>query len=468
MMDEFLNDIYTTVYKQWIIGHNSQNYTLTQVDEDTIYIDTDYCHGEVSFFNNNIIALSVTNLTNDNTEFFLHFQMQSINHAVELFNEMIDVVKKLVKKPQRKVLLSCTSGLTTTYFAGQLNEAVNILNLDYSFDATPYADLYDKGRDYDIILLAPQIAYLQPKVQEVLRDKIVLQIPASMFAKYDTGETLSFIQEEEKNHEDFDIPEIKPLLLKREIHNQKNLLVISIIRLHKCVKVGYRIYYKNELIHENKVCKPNINLHDIGDIIGAVLAGYEIDCIGISIPGIIENGKSTSPIDDLNDTDVVGYIEDNCGIQTLLFNDTNAAAMGYYATQNEYSTLSLLFQPTPGSLGGLGSIFNGQLIEGHHHIAGESKYLPNSLSDEQVHLSKTPEGSICAAGEVLRSVIGVLDPELIVVKSDLICNSQDLYDELKKTIPEKYLPKIVIIKDLNSYSLLGTMILCVQELLKKG
>ncbi|MCD7893979.1 MAG: ROK family protein [Erysipelotrichaceae bacterium] len=393
--------------------------------------------------------------------------MQSINHAVELFNEMIEVIKKLIDKPQRKVLLSCTSGLTTTYFAQQLNDAANILNLEYSFEATPYADLYDKGRDYDIILLAPQIAYLQPKVQEVLRNKMVLQIPASMYAKYDTGETLSFIQEEEKNHEGIDMPEIKPLLLKREIHNQKNLLVISMIREYHNVKVGYRIYYKNEMIHENEVCKPNINLHDIGDIVGTVKAGYDIDCIGISIPGIVENGKSTSPTDDLNDTDVAGYIEENCGIQTFLFNDTNAAAMGYYATQNEYSSLSLLFQPTPGSLGGIGSIFNGQLIEGHHHIAGESKFLPNCLSDEQVHLSKTPEGSICAASEVLRSVIGILDPELIVVKSDLICNSQDLYKELSKAIPEKYLPEIVIIEDLNSYSLLGTMILCVQELLEK-
>ncbi len=466
-MDEFLNDIYTSVYKQWIIGHHSQNYTITQKNENTIYIDTDYCHGEVNFFDNNIIALNVKNLTNGNTEFFLHFQMQSMNHAVELFNEMIEVVKKLVEKPQRTVLLSCTSGLTTTYFAQQLNDAANILNIEYSFDATPYADLYDKGRDYDIILLAPQIAYLQPKVQEVLRDKMVLQIPASMFAKYDTGETLTFIQEEEKNHQEIDMPEIKPLLLKREIHNQKNLLVISMIREHHNVKVGYRIYYKNEMIHENMVCKPNINLHDIGDIVGAVKAGYDIDCIGISIPGIVENGKSTSPTDDLNDTDVVGYIEENCGIQTLLFNDTNAAAMGYYASQNEYSTLSLLFQPTPGSLGGIGSIFNGQLIEGYHHIAGESKFLPNCLSDEQMHLSKTPEGSICAASEVLRSVIGVLDPELIVVKSDLIRNSEDLYNELGKTIPEKYLPKIVIIEDMNSYSLLGTMILCVQELLEE-
>ena len=48
-------------------------------------------------------------------EFYLHFQMKNMKHALELFNEMLEIIQTLVNRPQVKILLSCSGGLTTGF-----------------------------------------------------------------------------------------------------------------------------------------------------------------------------------------------------------------------------------------------------------------------------------------------------------------------------------------------------------------
>ena len=67
-----------------------------------------------------------------------------------------------------KVLLCCTSALTTSYFAEQLNNAAKILSLNYIFEAVSYDRVYEKGLYYDIILLAPQIGFQQKKIHNAM------------------------------------------------------------------------------------------------------------------------------------------------------------------------------------------------------------------------------------------------------------------------------------------------------------
>ena len=49
--------------------------------------------------------------------------MKTMKHAIELFHEMIESILQLVEKPKVRILLSCSGGLTTSYFASKLNEA---------------------------------------------------------------------------------------------------------------------------------------------------------------------------------------------------------------------------------------------------------------------------------------------------------------------------------------------------------
>ena len=49
--------------------------------------------------------------------------MHTMNHAISLYEEMLQCVKQLIDEPPIRVLLTCTSGLTTGMFVAQLNEA---------------------------------------------------------------------------------------------------------------------------------------------------------------------------------------------------------------------------------------------------------------------------------------------------------------------------------------------------------
>ena len=50
--------------------------------------------------------------------------------------------------------------------------------------------------------------------------------------------------------------------------------------------------------------------------------------------------------------------------------------MGYFASQDDYESVSFLYQARIGGTGGVGHIHRGHLIKGRHNIAGEIQYLP--------------------------------------------------------------------------------------------
>lgn len=67
---------------------------------------------------------------------------------------MIQSLKKAGSEVRTKVLLSCTSGFTTSFFADKLNDAAKTLGPDYDFSAVPYVELFEAAQDQDVILLA--------------------------------------------------------------------------------------------------------------------------------------------------------------------------------------------------------------------------------------------------------------------------------------------------------------------------
>ena len=101
----------------------------------------------------------LTNLADGENKFYLHFELKDLDYAQELFSQMVETLTDLKNQQSVKILLSCTGGMTTSFFAQKLNDAVKLLSLDYEFAAVPFHRLYNVGFDYSAILLAPQIAY---------------------------------------------------------------------------------------------------------------------------------------------------------------------------------------------------------------------------------------------------------------------------------------------------------------------
>ena len=468
-MDEFLRDIHTIIFKQWILIQD-QSHCQISLDENNshiINIKTNYSFSQVIFNPLNIIELSVTNTITQNIEFYLHFQMKTMKHATELFNEMMNNILQLVEKPKIKILLSCSGGLTTSYFASKLNEAAQLLDYHYEVKAIGYTDLFNVGNDYDVILLAPQISFMHAKVQEILKDKIVLKIPPQVFAKYDVAKTLQMVRHA-LEHQKLPQPvktelTLKPL--KMIPHQNTKILVLSLFRNSLRVHIAYHLYdEQNKVIASNEIIKSKISMEDIYDVIDTVLLQYTpIQIIGISTPGIINDGfvASTSIIG-LNNFNMYQLLKDRYHRQIIIDNDVNTAAVGYYASQSQFSSLIFLFQPN-NHFGGAGIIVNGQLIKGHAHIAGEVQYLPLNYSAPPRTLAKTPEGALELVAKTITALSSVIGPEAIILSCTLIPDIHELQKMLTQYIPEKYLPQMIKIENIQEYILLGQLILCLQD-----
>lgn len=465
-MDDFLSEIHTLIFRKWICYQKSNQYQIyvNCQDENIIHIESEYGMGEVTFNPMNIIELKVINKITQEVDFYLHFQMKTMKHAVVLFHEMIESITSLSHKPMLKVLLSCSGGLTTSYFAQKMNEAVQLLGFDMEISAIGYNQLFQIGKQYDVILLAPQISYLHAKVQDILKEQIVLKIPPQVFAKYDVGKMLSLIIDASLNQKEKEQTKVNPLTLKIDVHHQHKILCLSIFKNKERIHIAYRLYQKNGVLLDNEIIKYNIVLQDIYDALDTVIIQHpDISMIGMSIPGIINNGLlSSSYIHDIENNEIEKAFTKKYTQKIIITNDVNAAAVGFYVTQKEYHSLMFLFQPIS-LYAGAGIIINGQMICGYHNFAGEVKFLPTQLSDTQLNLSQTPEGTLELVSKTILTAMCIIAPQVVVIFSELIPDVLELNKEIEKNLNKNDIPKIIKVDNMLEYTLLGQMVLCTQS-----
>lgn len=204
-MDEFLQEINAIVYIKWILLQNNKDGLVIKSDLDDnniIIIENDVVTGKIIFYGNAIFEQELTDRQNNEKIFYLHFQLTYLNHAVELFKEMINCAKEVTNRPSLQVLLCCSGGLTTTLFACQMQELAKLENLAYKIEATGYSRLFEIANEYDIILLAPQVGYMLLQVKRRLPDKEVIVIPARVFATNDFSGALKLVFNRYQNKEE--------------------------------------------------------------------------------------------------------------------------------------------------------------------------------------------------------------------------------------------------------------------------
>jgi len=455
-------------FRQWVLTQTSPNYNLfvSEKDENVIVIETSYCRGEVTFFPMDIIQLYVLNQVTNRHVFYLHFQMHTLEHAMSLFGEMLECVQELADKPPVRVLLSCTSGLTTGFFAQKLNESAQLLSLNYEFSAVSYGNLYQMASQYDIILLAPQISYIYDTARKILHNKKVCKIQPKTFATYDVKAVFTELEpllqpaaSRNRAHPD-------KLPLKQQIHPHVKILTIGLLNQDNQYLFSSRIYNEhNDIIYDEVSIKAQISLEDIYDLCDMAFAIYpDIQITGLAMPGIINEGRLTLLPQGFDESNILDCLCKKYSRRFILSNDANCIAVGYYCSQDQYHSPSLLFQPSIGSPGGVGSICKGRLIEGYKHVAGEIQYLPGNSKSSRSSLCLTPEGALASVAQSIASIICILGPDVLLLSSRLIVQTDELVREIGKYIPTKYIPDIVQLDEVKNYMLLGQMILCTEEL----
>lgn len=461
-------------FKAWVLEHNGDDYDIKLENDDNIKLLTEYGEASIQFTQideGTIVEFSIVSKKDDSVKFYLHFELNDEDHAKQLYDEMVETLINLKNEKTLKVLLSCSAGLTTSMFAENLNSMVEMLGLDYHFNAVSYLSIYEEVDQYDVVLIAPQIGYMLNRLKESLPEKLVLQIPTAVFASYDALSTIKFIQNElESFHTNK--KEEKTEKSSHCIEYTKRILSI-VISLNKAqAKIFYRLKEKCEVIDSNLIIKPSMNIYDLCDIIDTILLKYSyVDIIGIATPGIISDDNKLKNLTYKEEAfDIKEEFEKKYNIDVVICNNANAAAIGFSLEHPEYENIVYHSQQFGFGVGGQGIIANKKLILGKNGVAGELKYFIKRMqfSDNLHKLVLTEQGAVEVVTKALLPTICTMGPEAVAICSPMTPNMDEIKNKLNSFIPEEFLPKFYYIKDASSYMLDGVTQLCVDYFDKKS
>lgn len=443
------NEMYKAFFA-WMTEQTDPAYKLNILSEDSVDFETDVATAHVQFFHleYEIVSFTIDSPKSEEPLFFLHFELKDMDHAKQLFREMIQSLKSAQSKVTTKILLSCSSGFTTSFFAEKLNNAVETLDLDYEFSAVSYTELFEAAIDKDVILLAPQIGYLLKKANEVLKDKIIMQIPTDVFATYNVNKMIDIIKEELAKKE-----KVEEVI--EDIHDPEwdsSIVIVALIRRNRKYEIHFRGANQEEAIERGLVVKETLDLHDIEDVLDVLFIRHpEIKGVAIVTPGNVYNGHLTLPAAKIFDYDVVGEFTKRYNRTFVLCNDANAAAVGYYANNRDCGNLLVYYHPLGNVVGGAGVIVNGNLLTGKEDIVGECVNYMKLLnfSEDRFELARTPEGIVEFITKVVTPMICMLGPDTLAISCDLLTDTEELRQSFMKYIPERNMP--VIRKFNNNY-----------------
>ena len=79
-------------------------------------------------------------------------------------------------------------------------------------------------------------------MEKVFKNKLVLKIPTQIFASYNVGALITFVEESIKNKEKKYDSTVEPLASMMEIKTKKNILAVSINANGENSHISYRLY----------------------------------------------------------------------------------------------------------------------------------------------------------------------------------------------------------------------------------
>ena len=468
-MSEYSSHELAMQFREWILQHQNERYEIWETDDasQSIMLTTPYGQAVISFreFDIDVIEFTIQAANTDELKFYLHFEMRDLEHAKELYDEMVQSLLHLEETHTLHVLLCCTSALTTSYFANNLQRTADTLNLDMVFHAVSFNKLMEVGPDYDIILMAPQIGYQLKSISMAFKDKKVIQIPVSIFAEYDCIRLIELIRNTIQEEKEYEVPEELPSI--HVFNNKKKLAVLIVICEYNQKRIIYRLVDQGRIKKETTIIKAKYSLTDLEDLLDVELKREpDIDAVCISTPGVLDKGKLTFREPGIYNAEVLKTFTERYQKPFYFYNDANTMVVGFYALQDSYENISFYFHPRSARNSGVGHVINGKLHSGRNNIAGEMQYLANTLKFKYrpEEIVKTQEGFLNLVSRFLTAIISCVDPEAIAICCDMFSDTEDLRKELAKTFQEEFIPDLILVNDPTEYMFLGCIYLALQEM----
>lgn len=448
-------------YKKWILSFHSDEIHISENEKGNIECEADGRVGYVNFYEMDIVELRVETVRGGETEFFLHFQINNLERAKEMFSDMLSTMKEKKGNENARVLLSCSCGLTTSYFAELLNDAAKSMSLKYEFNAVPFDHLLEEGKGKDVILLAPQVHYQRPKIQNTFPATSVINIPGDIFGHYDTGKMIEIVTGELKEAHKKHTTKTQRTL--RFFETNKKILTIGYVNggEGKNSSIIYSYYKNGDPCESGEISKEFVSVENLSEIIDPIIEKHpEIDIIALALPGSIENGVVHLPRHPIHKMNVEEILSEKYHKDVFAFNDANMIVTGIYRLVDPFKSLLFYYLPNEISEAGCGIVVNGHMIKGQMHIAGEVKYTQKvlNLSDTPQQLAKTKEGSTELCTKTLVSLISAIGPEAIFLSTHFIFDPEEIKKQIAQYIPEEFLPKFIILADIREYMMVGTFL----------
>lgn len=451
-------------YRKWIIQRGTEAFPITENESGNLEIASIYALGRVNFYEGDTVELRIDTIRDEKTEFFLHFQINDLKRAQDLYVEMEEAMRHLRDSHAVNILLSCTSGLTTSYYAQLLNEAAKTLKLNYYFKAVSFNSLENSLTGQDMVLLAPQVHFEREKLQAKYPDILFRNIPGQTFGSYDTGSLIETIKGELQDYEALTTP--KAERTRSFFETDKKILTIGYINGGEgehCTII-YRYYSNGDIVCNYEKKAGRVSIGDIESIIDEMLQQYpEIEVIGLSLPGSIEDGVVYLPSHPIHLQNVKEILSEKYHRHVIPFNDANMIVTGIYWLEDKYSSLIFYYLPDDCATAGCGIVVGGHLIRGRQHVAGEVQYSQKvlQLSKPAVQLSSTQQGTVELIGKTLVTMVSTLGPEAIFLYADKVDEEVQIKEEMQKYMDEKFIPPLYKLQDIREYMMTGTFLRCI-------
>lgn len=418
-----------------------------------------------------IVDMRLEQASDGETVFFLHFELEDLSRAKAVYLEMEEALDRLMNRQVRHILLCCTCGITTTFFANKLNETATGLGLDYDFRAMPIEEARKQGTIFAAILLAPQVGH---RVEDVAKDvpgTLVIEIPGHLFGSYDAAGVLRLVVDALAEQEDVGHDTLKAV---RQPSVDYRILAISHVRLEKRETIlSYRVYDRGKMTLSGRISSQSLGIRPVVDLIesikGAGWAAEEFDAIGICVSqrvfdGSVRVGESKTEKGLL--VELSKELSEQLGTRVFVHSTGLAAAAGCYLTQDKYESIAFHAQPLGNPEPTQGYVIAGKPYDGLMGMSGQMGYLMRGL-----YLHRNPEDSSWHYAGVLELVTRyvaiiacTIAPEAVYVWCDLMPDLHTLDSELRKILPEDGVPKLIAVGDYEGYVLTGEMGLCIDEL----
>lgn len=443
---------------EWIAADKNENYEIIEHEQENqkiLELKTEYASGwaSVCFLEFTIVEYRIVDLTGE-TVFYLHFELNDVEHAKELFREMKEALLKVRGNETINALLCCTCGLTTSYFTMKLNESAEQMGLKMHFDAVPYEKLYEAAADKDIVLIAPQIGYQLKNAQQILGEDKVMMIPVQIFSNYDVLGMLELVRKKAGEKTEKKIDEEKSDI-SQLADASGSLLVVSIIDMERRTQVAYRLYDDDEVTLKNQIVKRRYRFSDIEDTITLITASNPgIDAICLVTPGSISNGKLTYEKAGIIDLPVKENLEKKYNCKVILMNIADAIALGYSHLEREDRNTAFYFLPTGSFAGNFGLAENKHISGTSHLLGGDQLSAISTITtfpQNPYTLMNTPEGNIDLAARFMTGMITYTGCECIAYYAKMIPDTEALKNAIAKFIRPEYLPELIKVDSIRDY-----------------